>query len=466
MGLIAGILAGKDEVLAEEILKSDGFLGTCHEILKDDVQGDAGLSVFAILDGLSVCGTDLRKIWNKETGDQDLSDVCGATISNIEIQCENPEAVAMAIDGFVSLVDPNGHDIAGKKLLLNPGVSAICAKFESNSSIRRAMARLSGTLPPVGEEVAEQISICIEFMKSSDLTGASKSLSLIMSALLAPVENPKKNLSNLGKLLTILNDHVKNNSTELLNKNVGLMSCRLFNQLSMKYREEEAFWEFGHGGVLTAGCPECMLMVTARQHNFSSRGASVKQSCDAMALMAESTPTREKFLELHSYNPVLPELIEDFETQPDVKASIINLLAKIISGAPSKWLNKVLENAAWRNKALEILMGQQITSLDPTKLAGFLDTLTTMSLLAGTPMQESPEGMALMQTAPDICAIVAEAEVLDPNLEGPLMDHIGALFRIPEAREDAYKELSAGCRQLPVMDYASPFRGRYVSSVV
>lgn len=171
------------------------------------------------------------------------------------------------------------------------------------------------------------------------------------------------------------------------------MSANLMRGLAMKFRDE-ADSPHGHVAVSEAGCAHSLLMISAKKHAFSSRGTTVKNACDTMAMMAEDSVTRETFLEAHASQPVLPELLEDFENEPEVKKSIINLLEKIITGEPSPWLEQVLQDAAWRNKALEILMGQsKAAQNDGGRLRMLLNTLQVMAGLAGGDLQGTPEGL-------------------------------------------------------------------------
>lgn len=65
---------------------------------------------------------------------------------------------------------------------------------------------------------------------------------------------------------------------------------------------------------------------------------------------------------------------------------------------------------------------------------------------------------------PAVTAILGDSEKMDPNLDEPIMDHIGSLLKMPDQRENAYKELQAASRRLGGLDCGEVFRGRYVSS--
>lgn len=75
-------------------------------------------------------------------------------------------------------------------------------------------------------------------------------------------------------------------------------------------------------------------------------------------------------------------------------------------------------------------------------------------------MEQLPQ--ALAELTPAVCAILGDADKMDPSLEEPIMDHIGSLLRMPNQRENAYKELQAASRRIGGMDSGDVFRGRYV----
>lgn len=67
IALIGGVLACKDEGMSKMMLKQEGLLPTCFEVLQADIsEGDAGAGALAILDGLGASDA-LRPKWNQVT---------------------------------------------------------------------------------------------------------------------------------------------------------------------------------------------------------------------------------------------------------------------------------------------------------------------------------------------------------------------------------------------------------------
>eukprot|EP01054_Gregarina_sp_Poly1_P004813 Gregarina_sp_Poly_1__4812@NODE_2566_length_1974_cov_4_913477_g1623_i1_p1_GENE_NODE_2566_length_1974_cov_4_913477_g1623_i1NODE_2566_length_1974_cov_4_913477_g1623_i1_p1_ORF_typecomplete_len619_score132_54CBM_15/PF03426_14/0_22Npa1/PF11707_8/15Npa1/PF11707_8/3e03Npa1/PF11707_8/1_4e03Npa1/PF11707_8/1_6e02_NODE_2566_length_1974_cov_4_913477_g1623_i11181914 len=457
--LIGGVLAGHDPELAQELLNAEGLLPATFEVLQaDTTDGEAGAGALSILDGLGA-SDKLRAKWDKATGDTKLMDLADATIQNMQLNNENPEAIAAALNAFCGLVNP-GKDAAVKKLLMNAGVQAICQKHEGHPAVRKAQARLSSTLPPVGGEMYDAIAACIAADEAEDNSGVSKNLGVIVTGLRAPIEDPDTNLERMPELLEILNRRLVENSSENVQKNIAGIGSKVMQLLAFKYADEDS--PHGHRAICESGCSEGLLLITAKKSVFSSRGATVKNAADTMAMMAEDLETRETFLEAHANCMVYPEIMEDFENEPDVRKSITNLLWKIIDGPGSPHLTKCLQDMAWKNKVLEILLGQiKGGVMDGARMRMLLNTLAAMDVMMKGDMTGTPEGVLMLELCAPLCKVMDDAEKLEPEMDGPIMDHIGSILRMPNAREEAYKELQSASRLIVSLDCSPPFRGRY-----
>lgn len=91
---------------------------------------------------------------------------------------------------------------------MNPGVNAICTKHEGHSAVKKAVAALGATLPPVGSEMIEYIDKCIEAAGADDLGTLSKNLGLIITGCRAPIDDPDTNLARMPELLSLLDRKV------------------------------------------------------------------------------------------------------------------------------------------------------------------------------------------------------------------------------------------------------------------
>lgn len=182
----------------------------------------------------------------------------------------------------------------------------------------------------------------------------------------------------------------------MMSKGIGQMGLKTMHLLSYKYRADPSSVH-GCSAVCESGCSPSLLLITSGEHEFSSKGSMFKNACETMALMAEDERTRETFLEAHAANRIVPELYEQYQNEPDVRLVFANLLSKIVVGVQSVHLDTVMADTAWRNKVLEILMGQLTAAQNNGgALLMLLNTLQAFSTAGGDLSADSPEALVCL----------------------------------------------------------------------
>lgn len=453
--LFSGLLMADNPEIADIILNQKGMMGAVHEAL--DYAGHTPLSVLA---GLSA-SSKLRQNWDKETPDGDLNGLCDAVMRNIVGNADDPNVIATCIEAFNGLCVA-GQDAAAKKILANANITAIINKYEAHPGVKKAMAKLSGKLPAVGGELSDAIVAAISAAEASDWANLQNRMSVILAYLRAPLSDAQTDLAQMPRLLQLLVPVIAANHQEVVPRGCGNYGVMVMKVLTSKFADIDQ-GALGHRMLCESGGHVGLLYVTSRAHELSKRSLSVRAACDTMtALALDWDVCRETFLEAHASQPLVTEILEDFASDAETTQSIVRLLEAIVTGPPSEFLNKVMEDSAWRTKALEILMGQRkMVQGDPVKFGSLVNTLLVLSDISTEEFEFSLEGIALMELAPIAFEVLQSSTPLDESVEEPLMRLVGKLLLTKDHRKEAYELMGHASRRIGGIDCTAGFVQRY-----